>query len=562
MLQNLHVKNLALIDEVDVDFSEGINILSGETGAGKSIILGSLNLALGAKADKDIIRTDCEFGFVELSFVINDYQQKLLEKMDVYPEDGVVVLSRKITRQRSLFKVNGETVGISDVKNIASVLIDVYGQHDYRDLLNSQKHIDILDAFSGVELKTLLDEYKILFDKYNELKRILSRPEMDEQKREREISLLKYQINEIEASSLKVGEEEEIRQKLKVMENSAKIKETLANVSRLLWEDEYSASSNVDRAMKDMLSIASFDTKLSDMSDSVSLLTDELSDLSRRIDSYLEENDIDEESLIYLRERYELINELERKYGRSVEEVLSYKEERVKELEELLNLDSSRQRVSEEFEKISSEMLEKTAEIHEVRIKYKKLIEEKIRRNLSDLNFIQSEFEVEIIQGDDFMPNGRDSVNFMISTNPGEPLKPLSNVASGGELSRIMLALKSVIANNDDIETLIFDEIDSGISGITARKVAEKLASLAVNHQIICITHLQQIAAMADRHFLIEKNVSVSNRTFSTISLLDEEGELTEISRMLGDESSTGSFRENALELKNRAKEYKSQLIV
>lgn len=562
MLQNLHVKNLALIDEVDVDFSEGINILSGETGAGKSIILGSLNLALGAKADKDIIRTDCEFGFVELSFVINDYQQKLLEKMDVYPEDGVVVLSRKITRQRSLFKVNGETVGISDVKNIASVLIDVYGQHDYRDLLNSQKHIDILDAFSGVELKTLLDEYKILFDKYNELKRILSRPEMDEQKREREISLLKYQINEIEASSLKVGEEEEIRQKLKVMENSAKIKETLANVSRLLWEDEYSASSNVDRAMKDMLSIASFDTKLSDMSDSVSLLTDELSDLSRRIDSYLEENDIDEESLIYLRERYELINELERKYGRSVEEVLSYNEERVKELEELLNLDSSRQRVSEEFEKISSEMLDKTAEIHEVRIKYKKLIEEKIRRNLSDLNFIQSEFEVEIIQGDDFMPNGRDSVNFMISTNPGEPLKPLSNVASGGELSRIMLALKSVIANNDDIETLIFDEIDSGISGITARKVAEKLASLAVNHQIICITHLQQIAAMADRHFLIEKNVSVSNRTFSTISLLDEEGELTEISRMLGDESSTGSFRENALELKNRAKEYKSQLIV
>ena len=562
MLQNLHVKNLALIDEADVDFTEGINILSGETGAGKSIILGSLNLALGAKADKDIIRTDCEYGYVELTFSVNDFQKEILEKMDVFAEDDCVVLSRKITRQRSIFKVNGETVGNSDIKNIASILIDVYGQHDYRDLLNSQKHIDILDAFAGPKLKSALDEYKTIFERFNELKRLLCKPEMDEQKREREISLLNYQINEIAASSLKVGEEEEIEQKLKVLENSARIKEALSNVSRILYDDEFSVSSGVDRALKEMLSVSSFDSKLSYMSDSVSSVADELSDISRSIDTYLEDNDTDEETLAYLRERYELINELERKYGRTIEEVLSFKEDRIKELDELMNLETSRQRLSEELDKVLEKLSIKADEIHKLRTEYKDLIEESITRNLNDLNFIKSDFCVEIKTLDDFNFNGKDSVNFLISTNPGEPLKPLSNIASGGELSRIMLALKSVIANNDDIETLIFDEIDSGISGVTAWKVSEKLASLAVKHQIICITHLQQIAAMADRHFLIEKNVSDSNRTFTTISLLDYDGEINEISRMLGDDSSSGTFRDNAIELKNRAKEFKSQFIV
>lgn len=559
MLLNLHVKNFALIDEADVDFDKGLNILTGETGAGKSIILGSMNLALGAKADKDSIRNGAEFALVEMTFSIeNDIQKEILNSMDIYPEDGILVIQRKILPTRSVFKVNGETVNASLVKDIANILIDVYGQHDYQYLLKPQKHIEILDSYADDSFTKLLKDYRDLYKEYLSVKEELNAPENDEVKREREVSLLKYQINEIESASLKEGEEEEIQDRLKVLENSAKIQSTLGYIKELLFEMNSSASENVDMALRESLQISNVDDRLAGLSEEIGEISNSLSEISREINDCLDDYTLDEESLDIMRERYELINDLERKYGKTIKDINTYYEEKVAELEVLQNMDEKKARLTNEFERLEKLLKDKASNITKARNKNAKEFEKSIIKSLADLNFNQADFKVEIKELPEFGINGLDKVGFTISTNPGETRKPLENVASGGELSRIMLAIKAVAANSEQKATLIFDEIDAGISGVTAWKVAEKLASLSFNHQVVCITHLQQIAAMADRHFEIKKSVS-NQRTETSISVLDEEGQIKEIIRMLGDETSSETFRENALELKKRASNYKLQ---
>ena len=559
MLLNLHVKNFALIDEIDIDFKEGLNILTGETGAGKSIILGSLCIALGEKADKDCIRTGADFALVEIAFSIDDEEVKnKLTENDISFENDEILIQRKITSQRSVFKINSQTVNVNTVKEIASMLIDIYGQHDYRNLLNSKKHIEILDSYAFKYLKDVFFEYRNIYDEYLKLKALIQSPEIDEAKREREISILEYQINEIEAASLKIGEEEEVLDKLKVLENASKIQNTLKMLNDVIYENEGSASEMIDMSIRELSPLSSFDERLSDLYSQLNAISESVSDFERENKRLLEDICPDDEELDRLRERFDLINELERKYGKDIKEVLDFCEERKKELASLLVYGEKREEILEQYEKIKDKLKNAADELCKLRKKYALEFEKAISENLADLNFSQSEFKAVFDETADYTALGKDKVNFEISTNKGEPLKPLENVSSGGELSRIMLSLKTVSAERDNTGTLIFDEIDSGISGVTAWKVAKKLGILAKKHQIICITHLQQIAAMADVHFEIVKNVSDDSRTNTYISKLDEEGRIKEIARMLGDEFDSDKFKENALEIIKQAAEYKN----
>ena len=560
MLLNLHVKNFALIDEIDIDFSKGLNILTGETGAGKSIVLGSLAIALGAKADKDFIRTGEEFALVEITFTADtdEVRRKLIEN-DISLENDCVLIQRKITPLRSVFKLNSQTVTVSVIKDIASVLIDIYGQHDYQNLLNSRKHIEILDSFAK-DIADASSGYKKTYSEYLRLKELAESPEVDELKREREISLLEYQINEIKSAGLKVNEEEEVEERLKVLENAYKIQSTLSLVKDIMYDYESSAGEMINKSIREMSAISSYDSALGDLFDELNNIYSLVSDFERETVGLLEDYAPNEEELNRLRERYNLINELERKYGRTVENVLEYLGDKEKELEALEDYALKRESILKDYEKVK-EALKKSADgLSEVRKKTAASFEKAITEGLSDLNFNQSSFKVAITEALDYTANGKDKVNFEISTNLGEPLKPLENVSSGGELSRIMLAIKTVGAKSDNTETLIFDEIDAGISGVTAWKVAKKLALLSKDHQIILITHLQQIAAMADVHFEIKKIVSDNSRTNTYIDVLDKEGEIKEIARMLGDESGSESFLENANEIKKQALDYKKSI--
>ncbi|MBO4785386.1 MAG: DNA repair protein RecN [Lachnospiraceae bacterium] len=560
MLLNLHVKNFALIDEIDIDFSKGLNILTGETGAGKSIVLGSLAIALGAKADKDCIRTGEEYALVEITFTADteEVKNKLIEN-DISLENDCVLIQRKITPQRSVFKLNSQTVTVSVIKDIASALIDIYGQHDYQNLLNSRKHIEILDSFAK-DSTDAVSGYKKTYAEYLRLKALAESPEVDEVRREREISLLEYQINEIKSAGLKPNEETEVEERLKVLENAYKIQSTLSLIKDMMYDYESSAGEMINKSIREMSVISSYDSVLGEMFDELNNIYSLVSDFERETMGVLEDYAPNEEELDRLRERYNLINELERKYGRTIENVLEYLDDKEKELENLQDYAIKRESILKDYEKAKDALKKSAASLTEVRKKTAKSFEKAITEGLSDLNFNQSSFNVAITEASDYTSNGIDKVNFEISTNPGEPLKPLENVSSGGELSRIMLAIKTVGAKSDNTETLIFDEIDAGISGVTAWKVAKKLALLSKDHQIICITHLQQIAAMADIHFEIKKTISDNSRTNTYIEVLDEEGEIKEIARMLGDESGSDKFLDNASEIKKQALDYKKSI--
>ena len=560
MLLNLHVKNFALIDEIDIDFSKGLNILTGETGAGKSIVLGSLAIALGAKADKDCIRTGEEYALVEITFTADteEVKNKLIEN-DISLENDEIIIQRKITPQRSVFKLNSQTVTVSVIKDIASALIDIYGQHDYQNLLNSRKHIEILDSFAK-DSADAVSGYKKTYAEYLRLKALAESPEVDEVRREREISLLEYQINEIKSAALKPNEETEVEERLKVLENAYKIQSTLSLIKDMMYDYESSAGEMINKSIREMSAISSYDSVLGEMFDELNNIYSLVSDFERETMGVLEDYAPNEEELDRLRERYNLINELERKYGRTIENVLEYLDDKEKELENLQDYAIKRESILKDYEKAKDALKKSATSLTEVRKKTAKSFEKAITEGLSDLNFNQSSFNVAITEANDYTSNGIDKVNFEISTNPGEPLKPLENVSSGGELSRIMLAIKTVGAKSDNTETLIFDEIDAGISGVTAWKVAKKLALLSKDHQIICITHLQQIAAMADIHFEIKKTVSDNSRTNTYIEVLDEEGEIKEIARMLGDESGSDKFLDNASEIKKQALDYKKSI--
>lgn len=558
MLQSLHVKNLALIDEAEVTFGEGLNILTGETGAGKSIIIGSINLALGAKADKDLIRSGAEYALVELVFTIDQPGQlKAIQDMDLIVEDSQVILQRKIMPGRNVCKVCGETVTARQLKQLAEILIDIHGQHEHQSLLQAGKQLEILDAYAGDELSAHKETLQGVYRQYRQTMEELSDGEMDEETRKRETALAEFECREIAEAELTVGEDEEAEQVYRKLVNGQKIKEAVAAAHSLCGYEENGMGSSVGRALKEIRSVSAYDDTLGEFEKQLLDIDDLLNDYNRAMADYLSELEFDGELFDRTERRLNLINHLKSKYGNTIEEILAYRDKAEQMLDKYRDYDAYRMKLKQDADTLRERALAICAEISGIRRRSADELAAEMKSALVDLNFDEVQFEIRVTSSEELLGgNGYDKVTYLISTNVGETLKELSQVASGGELSRIMLAMKTVLADKDRIETLIFDEIDTGISGKTAWKVSEKMGILGRGHQLICITHLPQIAAMADVHFCIEKRVE-NQRSVTDIGRLNEEESIEELARMLGGASITENVRNNAKEMKDLARNTK-----
>ncbi len=552
MLVSLHVKNLALLEEAEVEFGRGLNILSGETGAGKSIIIGSINLALGEKVPKEMLREQAEYALVELVFRVEDEkQEKQLQEMDIYPENGEVIMSRKITASRSVGKINSETVSASCMRNVASLLIDIHGQHEHQSLLHKKKHLEILDEFAGAKLNAKKEILRNCYQKYQKALEEQKQALQDQEGRERELSFLEYEIKEIQEAGLVPGEDESLELAYRKMANSRRIMEAAGNAYEMTG-GEASATEQIGRALHELQSAAEYDPAMGELSGQLEEIDNLLNDFNRELSGYISDGEFDEEAFFETEKRLDTVNRLKDKFGGSIEAVLQAKEEKEIRFGHLKDFEEYFAQLSGRLKEAEEELAAVSAEVSQLRQKSAKKLAKLVKGALVDLNFLDVEFVMEFTDAGKYTANGRDEAEFLISTNPGEPLKPLGKVASGGELSRVMLAIKTILAESDQIGTLIFDEIDAGISGRTAQMVAEKMNVIGKSHQVICITHLPQIAAMADSHFLISKQV-VKNGTFSNIVLLEEEDSVTELARMLGGVKITDTVLESAKEMKELA---------
>lgn len=559
MLLNLHVKNFAIIDEIEVYFQDNLNILSGETGAGKSIIIGSVNVALGGKVSKDIIRKGEEYALVELTFQTeSDIVRNKMNGYDLpLDEDGLILITRKIMSNRSISKINGETVTANVLKDIAASLIDIHGQHEHQSLLYKNKHLDFVDKYAKTEIQSIKIELEESYHRYSSIKDELSQAKIDDEKRIREMSHLEYEIKEINDAKLIVGEDAELISEFKKLSNANLIAEGLDYTYKLTSYQSNAAGELVGKAVKQLNRLEEYDHELSGIKDQILDIESLLNDFNREISEYLSNLNTDQEYFEQIEQRLDLINRLKSKYGSEIPVILEYCKQCETRLEQFQNYDEYILELETKLQKEEKILLEKSELLSEIRKKNAKELVDKMIQALLDLNFLDVRFDIEFTRLNHYTENGFDEVCFMISTNPGEDVRPLSDVASGGELSRIMLGLKSVLADNDAIETLIFDEIDVGISGRTAQKVSEKLAVIANKHQVLCITHLPQIAAMADAHYIIEK-VTDQIKTTTNIKRLDEQESILEVARILGGAVITDTVIESAKEMKELAKNLKN----
>ena len=558
MLHNLYVKNLALIDEIEVEFTKGLNILTGETGAGKSIILGSVNLALGGKYSADIIRKSAEYGYVELTFFVeNKTQAEALKRKDIFPEDGVVVLSRKLMSKRSISKINGETVPIALLKDAASILIDIHGQHEHQSLLYKKNYLTILDAFAKENIKQVKEKLAKAYLIYKEQKEELEEALTDEKERNKEIGFLEFEIQEIRQAKLSKQEDEMLEETYRRMTNGKKIVGNLEEAYEYTGgTNSETASEAISRALRCMQEAAGCDEQAQEMFQQLAEIDSLLNDFNRELSDYKMSFDFSKETFFEVETRLNEINRLKTKYGNSIEEILEYCDKKEERLLKLQDYDAYLAKLQKKMEDAEAAVKCYSGQLSLLRKEQSAKLAEAIQKGLRDLNFLDTQFEIVFRELETYTIQGTDEVEFMISMNPGEPVRALGDVASGGELSRIMLAIKSVMAEKDQIETLIFDEIDVGISGRTAQKVSEKMSFIGRNHQVICITHLAQIAAMADAHYAIEKQVE-DGVTKSKISRLSKEQEIEELARILGGAKITDTVMQSAAEMKELAERTK-----
>lgn len=558
MLHNLYVKNLALIDEIEVEFTKGLNILTGETGAGKSIILGSVNLALGGKYSADIIRKGAEYGYVELTFFVeNKTQAEALKRKDIFPEDGVVVLSRKLMSKRSISKINGETVPIALLKDAASILIDIHGQHEHQSLLYKKNYLTILDAFAKENIKQVKEKLAKAYLIYKEQKEELEEALTDEKERNKEIGFLEFEIQEIRQAKLSKQEDEMLEETYRRMTNGKKIVGNLEEAYEYTGgTNSETASEAISRALRCMQEAAGCDEQAQEMFQQLAEIDSLLNDFNRELSDYKMSFDFSKETFFEVETRLNEINRLKTKYGNSIEEILEYCAKKEERLLKLQDYDAYLAKLQKKMEDAEAAVKCYSGQLSLLRKEQSAKLAEAIQKGLRDLNFLDTQFEIVFRELETYTIQGTDEVEFMISMNPGEPVRALGDVASGGELSRIMLAIKSVMAEKDQIETLIFDEIDVGISGRTAQKVSEKMSFIGRNHQVICITHLAQIAAMADAHYAIEKQVE-DGVTKSKISRLSKEQEIEELARILGGAKITDTVMQSAAEMKELAERTK-----
>lgn len=559
MLTNLHIKNLALIEELEVDFSEGLNVMTGETGAGKSIIIGSIELALGGKVDRGFLREGTEESLAELIFSVSENHEKELEALGIRPEEGEVILSRRITENRAVNKINGETVPASRLREAAQYLMDIHGQHEHQSLLQKKKQLEILDKYAGEGLTEPKAELKKVYQEYISLKKELAESRSDEEERARELAFLVFEAEEIRTAALVPGEDEALEEEYKKLTNGRKIMDAVAEAHALTGSTSYeSAGEAVGKAYRSLASVAGYDEKLQSLWEQLGTIDSLLNDFSRDLSEYMDGFDFSPERLSQIEERLNQVNKLKAKHGRTIEKVLEVLKEKEERIEKLQNYDLYLEKLEADVEKAEKEVERLCSEISKIRQKAAEALSLQITGHLQELNFLDVRFSIQVDRLPQYSANGYDETEYLIAVNVGESLKPLAKVASGGELSRVMLALKTVLADKDEVDSIIFDEIDTGISGRTAQKVSEKMALIGKNRQVICITHLPQIASMADAHYLIEKKVQ-GQTTTTGIRKLTPDKEVEELARMLGGVEITDKVLENAQEMKRQAKELKSR---
>ena len=559
MLVHLHVRNLALIEDIEVEFGPGLNILTGETGAGKSILLGSMQLILGGRSAKDMIRTGASNALVELLFQVeNPRAEASLRELGVETSEGQVLLTRKLMDGRSINKINGETCTVAQMKAAASCLLDIHGQHEHQSLLYQDKQLEILDIYGKEEIFPAKEKVQTAYKKYRDCKRQLDELDIDEEQRNRERAFLEFEINEIESAQLVSGEDEELEKLYRKLNNGRKILETLQGVRDLTgYESGQGAGESVGSAVREISRVTEYDTQLDSMASALQEIDGLLNDFNRELASYVDDLNFDDEAFYETEKRLDMLNSLKAKYGRTIEDIQEYC---LKQKQKLENLDKYEERFHEAEENLkkSREELETVShKLSVIRQKYSQMLTDKITEGLKDLNFLDVQFQITFRRRKEYTAGGFDDIEYEISTNPGESLKPLGKIVSGGELSRIMLAIKAILADRDQIETLIFDEIDTGISGRTAQKVSEKMAVIGRCHQVLCITHLPQIAAMADTHFEIEKHQK-DNETITEIHPLEGDDSVRELARLLGGAEITQAVFDNAKEMKELAQVHKN----
>ena len=537
MINTLHIKNFGIIDEICIDLNKGFNVLTGETGAGKTLIIGALEILAGGRFSKEMIRKDEEYSFVEMS-ISNNLQE----------ED--IILSREINvNGKNLCKINGRMVSVKELKAFMETVIDIHGQHDNQSLLNSSLHIELLDKFADSKLRKIKELYIQKYGEYKKLKEEILKNYGDDKEKQRKLDLLKYQLNEIEEAKLKNGEEEELEDKKKKILNSEKLSKNLE-----IAENEISniSQDSILTAVKALEKIEDINKNYKIVAQKLKSIYYDVEDLGREISGYSEDIYFDEQEIENVENRLNLIFSMKRKYGNNIEEILKYKEEVKQEIYEIENLEEYTNKLKKDLEVLEAEMKELCKKMNAIRIEYSKVLEEQIQKDLIDLEMKNTKFKVQTDYdiNNNFNENGQEKIEFLIMTNVGEDFKPLAKIASGGEMSRIMLAIKKVLADVDEVETLVFDEIDTGISGIAANKVGEKMKQISKNHQIICVTHLATIAAKGDSNYFISKEVK-GEKTRTNISLLKDESLLKEIARIASGEVTAVSMQ-YARELVNK----------
>lgn len=562
MLQSLRVSNFALIEELEVSFEDGLNILTGETGAGKSILLGSVQTALGAKTSKDVIRNGAESAYVEIVFENcgNAVEEELL-RQEISLDGGSVTISRKVTTTgKSVSRINGETVNAATVKAVASLLLEIHGQQEHHSLLNKEKHLELLDRYAGPEVLKQKSTVSILWEDYRSRRAELLQAREDATNKNRDCSYLEFAAKEIADASYKQGEIEELEKEFERLSHAKALAGGVAGALSATADGAgETADSLINAAIRSLSKVSVYDSEAEELLFRAEEIASLLSGFNRSAGQYMEFLSDSEEAYAVVSERLDLLNRLKSKYGRTMEEVLAYGQECEEKLSRYADYDAYLERLERECTAVEQKLEEASTALSELRQKAATVLSEQIKKALSELNFLEVRFEIRM-ERTDYGANGYDTAEFYIATNPGEEIKPLIKVASGGELSRIMLALKTVFADRDEIPTLIFDEIDTGISGRTAQLVSEKMAEISRSRQVLCITHLPQIASMADTHYRIEKSTD-GVKTVTKIDRLAPEQSVEELARMLGGASITDAVLENAREMKALAASKKSEKV-
>ncbi|WP_069649490.1 DNA repair protein RecN [Caloranaerobacter ferrireducens] len=540
MLLELNISNFIIIEKMKITLDKGFNIITGETGSGKSIVIDALNILLGGRASKDYIRTGCNKAFIEGLFYIDKLEsiKSVLDEYGIeFEQDNMLLISREIfSSGKSISRINGRVVTLNMLNKLTKKLVDLHGQHEHQSLLSVENHIELLDSLGKENIKNLVISVKKEFDKLKKLKNRLKEIGIDEMEKERKIDLLKFQLNEIDSAELKFDEEEKIIRELNMLGNAEELLNTVNNIIECINSNDYYKTSLLDQinsVSKNLTKIAKYNNEFKEYNDIIETIYYQLKDISTELRLYQEKIEYDPEKIKLLEERLNLINNLKRKYGNTIEEILNYRDKIAYELEVILNNDKEIESIKKEIFSVEEKLKLICEKLSKERKLIGKQIEEEITKELKALNLKNVKFEVNFEKLDYFTEKGLDKVEFLIATNPGEPLKPLNKVVSGGELSRIMLAIKTILADVDGIPCLVFDEIDTGISGKTAMVVGEKIKNISEFHQVICITHLPQIAVLGDVHFYIEKK-EIKGKVVAKISKLSYEERVDEISRLLG----------------------------